>query len=395
MEVAQVTAAFSHLPSVSTGELSSHNIIANNNDTINMNECEKRDEVLSSPEIKTNEENPSPAPDKDATSEERVEAQQAPPSPGGQQRGRRSGGSRGGRGRRQAGRKGSWKKLDTEVGFPGKNRNSSGPRTEKRNDKQDAATVDAQDGTASSSSSKSNTHTKTYQSRRSRGGVGRRKNSVGNGDTAETNPNWREHKTTSSKRPHRGRKKSSRNHHPNGTTMFAPQAGEGLEIVKKKAIGQIEYFFTADELCKNTYLRNHMDTEGYLPAAIVFNFPSVVRFSVPYDVLLSAVASSETLEVDTVNETMRINGDFKKWLYPNGEGGFGCPRWIKQPLEEEEATEDVQQDSDKPEVVICTSEVETSTTTTGKGDIDCNESNTAPDLVRCTDSETDSDCKSG
>ena len=74
-----------------------------------------------------------------------------------------------------------------------------------------------------------------------------------------------------------------------------------------------------------------MDVQGYLPAAIVFNFPSVVMYSVPYDVLLKAIGSSEILEIDLVNETVRLKENYEKWLYPNDEGGFGCPRWIKSP----------------------------------------------------------------
>ena len=52
------------------------------------------------------------------------------------------------------------------------------------------------------------------------------------------------------------------------------------------------------------------------------------RFS--YEKLLEAVSSSTILEVDKVNETVRLRENYQKWLYPNNEGGFGYPRWIKQ-----------------------------------------------------------------
>lgn len=87
-----------------------------------------------------------------------------------------------------------------------------------------------------------------------------------------------------------------------------------------------------------------MDLEGYLPAAMVFNFPSVVMYGVPYYDLMDYLnENSSVLDVDVVNETIRVKLGWEKWLYPNGEGGFGCPRWIKQQEyeEEQEQNEDV------------------------------------------------------
>lgn len=296
---------------------------------------------------------------------------------GGHRRGRRSGGSRGGRGRRQTNRKGSWKKLDVEVRF-GRNGNSNGPhkRGEKDNMNKDEASnshLDGQDGTASSSSSSKGNSRRRNNSNRHRGS-GRHKDedSLGN--------NWRDQRTPG-KRSNRGRNQKSRQQ-GYGATIYAPQNGEGLEIVKKHAVGQIEYFFSADELCKNTFLRNHMDTEGYLPAAIVFNFPSVVKYSIPYGVLLEAVAESENLEVDSTNETIRIKGDYKKWLFPNNEGGFGCPRWIKQAPVAPEDLGDVHLEQGELEAK---SEIRPSDVngalSTEKSKIGMDDSNPAPDVV--------------
>ena len=131
-----------------------------------------------------------------------------------------------------------------------------------------------------------------------------------------------------------------------------------LQIAKTEATKQIEYFFSDNELCRNTFLRQNMDVEGYLPAAMVFNFPSVVMYGVPYFDLMDYLKEfSEVLEVDVVNETMRVRVGWEKWLYPNGEGGFGCPRWIKQ--QEEQVVEDEQVDVNNsihptPELVHCT-----------------------------------------
>jgi len=126
------------------------------------------------------------------------------------------------------------------------------------------------------------------------------------------------------------------------------------EQVKPTVMQQIEYFFSATELARNAFLRRYMDVQGYIPAAIVLNFPSVVSFGLSYYELLDAIQSlSRKIEVDLVNECLRIkctkcNGiecdscqcDNKKWLYPNDDGTFGCPRWIKEiPVTETETAD--------------------------------------------------------
>merc|ERR1711862_925135 len=143
---------------------------------------------------------------------------------------------------------------------------------------------------------------------------------------------------------------------------------------------QIEYFFSTNELCRNTWVRQHMDTEGYLPAAIVFNFPSVVAYGIiPYHDLLTHIHdNSNVLDVDMENETIRVTHGWSKWLYPNDHGGFGCPRWIKQPQQPQDHLEQEQQEQ---EVQIQEQETQQSIT----------QQHDAPDLVHSTDSETDDD----
>jgi len=110
-----------------------------------------------------------------------------------------------------------------------------------------------------------------------------------------------------------------------------------LETISK-AKSQVEYFFSAKELVKNSFMRFNMDTEGYLPAAIVFNFPSVVKLGVPYEMLLNTLdKDTDKVDVDLENETLRVSGgkeEYGKWLFPNDEGGYGVPRWIKAPFQE-------------------------------------------------------------
>jgi hypothetical protein len=38
-----------------------------------------------------------------------------------------------------------------------------------------------------------------------------------------------------------------------------------------------EYYFSVDNLCRDTYLRSHLDEEGWVPLAIICNFPTVAK----------------------------------------------------------------------------------------------------------------------
>lgn len=147
------------------------------------------------------------------------------------------------------------------------------------------------------------------------------------------------------------RKNQKKNQANINASMYTPTLQE-LAAYKNAAVAQVNYFFSTDELIKNIYMRNQMDVEGYLPAAIVFNFPSVLSFSVPYYDLLEALKESKIVEVDYDNECLRLKGtkeEYKKWLFPNGDGTFGCPKWF---IPQEESKEDIaDEEKTKPELV--------------------------------------------
>lgn len=138
------------------------------------------------------------------------------------------------------------------------------------------------------------------------------------------------------KNANKKKNKSHKNHlgKMNNNAYYYVPAPEEMEALKLAAVVQIEYFFSIDELVRNIYLRKQMDCEGYLPAAVVFNFPSVLSYCIPYYDLLAAVdVHAQTIEVDFENECLRLKGGeavYKKWLMPNPDGTLGCAKWIKE-----------------------------------------------------------------
>jgi La domain. len=127
------------------------------------------------------------------------------------------------------------------------------------------------------------------------------------------------------------KKKNTPTKKNNKGKFFTPNNTKDVAAIRRDAVKQVEYFFSVDELVKNIFMRKHMDVDGFLPAAIVFNFPSVLSYCVPYYDLLEALKVSKTVEVDFENECLRVKGGeehYKRWLFPNPDGTLGCPKWI-------------------------------------------------------------------
>lgn len=128
-----------------------------------------------------------------------------------------------------------------------------------------------------------------------------------------------------------------------------------------------------------------MDMEGYVPASLVFNFPGVACWNLPYRDLIYAVAEkSSKLEVDTYNETLRIKDDFAKWLFPNIEGGFGCPKWYKMEFPQVVEVTTTEEESNKLSVAVA-DEKKPSLEETAESS---SSSETVPDLAACSGSDS-------
>ncbi|KAF1313527.1 Rna-binding protein, partial [Globisporangium splendens] len=92
---------------------------------------------------------------------------------------------------------------------------------------------------------------------------------------------------------------------------------------------QIEFYFSPGNLVRDIFLRQHMDIDGYVPLAFVGSFQAVYSVHQDYPSLLEAMKISESVELDVENEKVRLRDGWQKWLWPNAEGGYGVPRYIK------------------------------------------------------------------
>lgn len=69
---------------------------------------------------------------------------------------------------------------------------------------------------------------------------------------------------------------------------------------------QFEFYFSADNLCKDLYLRQHMDAEGWTSLDLLCNFKKIQAFNTTVESISEALASSESVEVDAQKRRVRL-----------------------------------------------------------------------------------------
>lgn len=94
---------------------------------------------------------------------------------------------------------------------------------------------------------------------------------------------------------------------------------------------QIEFYYSDHNLVKDIYLRQRMDVEGWVPCAMLFEFPRVKQMCYGIEFLLAACENSKLIEVSHEHEKIRLRQGWKKWLYPGQDGNMGVPLYTKFP----------------------------------------------------------------
>jgi La domain len=114
-----------------------------------------------------------------------------------------------------------------------------------------------------------------------------------------------------------------------GHQHFVPTLSDAdREYYCHMAHQQIEYIFSGDNLCLDTYVRAYMDEEGYVPIALVCNYPNVAHYGLEYTDIVAKLAktceaSTSMLEVDVENETVRVRSG---WEMVRVNLFTSCPR---------------------------------------------------------------------
>ncbi|KAL0923523.1 hypothetical protein M5K25_007583 [Dendrobium thyrsiflorum] len=82
---------------------------------------------------------------------------------------------------------------------------------------------------------------------------------------------------------------------------------------------QIDYYFSPENLCKDTYLRNCMDEQGWVHISVIAGFNRVKQLTNNIQYIIDTLRLSSVVEVQ--GEKIRRRNDWSKWL--NATNQFG------------------------------------------------------------------------
>ncbi|CAJ0640168.1 8111_t:CDS:2 [Entrophospora sp. SA101] len=75
-----------------------------------------------------------------------------------------------------------------------------------------------------------------------------------------------------------------------------------------------EYYFSIENLCKDIYLRNNMDSEGYVDISLLAGFNRVKALTLEEEIIREALLNSHIVEVK--GDKVRKRDEWGFWLLP-------------------------------------------------------------------------------
>ena len=98
------------------------------------------------------------------------------------------------------------------------------------------------------------------------------------------------------------------------------QEAIAAEYHRQALQAQIEYYFSVENLCRDIYLRAHMDAEGWIPVDFIASFNRVRVFTTGMTeesitpMIATFLAESQIVEVR--EDFIRKQGDWQNWILP-------------------------------------------------------------------------------
>lgn len=101
---------------------------------------------------------------------------------------------------------------------------------------------------------------------------------------------------------------------PMGYPNFVPFIVLEGDQLREAVLHQIEYYFSIENLCKDVYLRQLMDDQGWIPLSVVLNFNRVKTLEAPYELVVDVLKNSTVIELK--DDKIRKLDDWKTWIFP-------------------------------------------------------------------------------
>ncbi|ACO61912.1 predicted protein, partial [Micromonas commoda] len=95
-------------------------------------------------------------------------------------------------------------------------------------------------------------------------------------------------------------------------------AGPAKEQILAAVRQQVEYYFSVENLCKDLFLRQRMDAEGWIPLPVIAGFNRIRMMTPEPAVVLEAIQGSAVVEVEAVGgadgHRLRKMSDWQSWV---------------------------------------------------------------------------------
>lgn len=85
-------------------------------------------------------------------------------------------------------------------------------------------------------------------------------------------------------------------------------------LLPSKIVSQIDYYFSSENLVRDTYLRQNMDGDGWVPISLIATFKKVAMLTDNIQLILDAIQTSNVVEVQ--GDKVRCKNDWNKWIIP-------------------------------------------------------------------------------
>ncbi|EPX70777.1 RNA-binding protein [Schizosaccharomyces octosporus yFS286] len=148
----------------------------------------------------------------------------------------------------------------------------------------------------------------------------------GNNETFHNNNGFRGRSYRKGYRSKNPNHRPSRSYHQNkvqNIPVVTNPAGTVQYVydVKGFLTSQIDYYMSIENLCKDMFLRKHMDDEGYVPVAFLASFNRIKSLTSDINLLLEACEASSVVTLNPLFETpikakVRRSVTWEPWILP-------------------------------------------------------------------------------
>lgn len=99
-----------------------------------------------------------------------------------------------------------------------------------------------------------------------------------------------------------------------GTGSQAPGSALSPSDIKSRLLTQVEYYFDIENLCKDVFLRQNMNEEGWVQLSRIANFSKIKMLTADLSLIVEALSASDQVEMDQSRTFVRLKIGWQQWL---------------------------------------------------------------------------------